>query len=172
MRVHMASRSPTSDDDTMTVRPSRGQPGDQVVDRDAGADVDARGRLAEHEHARARAPGSGASTTFCWLPPLSVEIERAGPLALTSRRPIQSLDERALGAVAEPAARRRAGRATDSDRFSATRELGDDALAAAVGGHERDVEPAGVGDLAASRGARPGSRMRPLTALGALPARA
>ena len=107
-RVHMASRSPASDDETTTVRPLRDSSRDQVVDGDAGADVDARGRLAEDEQRRARAPRQRATTTFCWLPPLSVEIGAPGPggddaEALASTRSTSSR----LRALVEPS---RAGR--------------------------------------------------------------
>src|SRR3954462_14111944 len=83
-----------------------------------------------------------ASTTFCWLPPLSVEIGAPGPAATTPSRSVQRSTTAAsapapprpapahggLGALAQPPAA--AEPAQDRQReVLADRELGDDALA-------------------------------------------
>ena len=46
---------------------------EQPVDLGLRADVDAARRLVEHQHLRARSRATSPSTTFCWLPPESVE---------------------------------------------------------------------------------------------------
>ena len=79
-----------------------------------------------------------ATTTFCWLPPLSVEISEPGVSVLISRRRLHSSTRARLVAMRELAAP--AEPAEDRQReVLADRELVDHALALAVGRDERDV---------------------------------
>ena len=171
MRVHMASRSPMSDDDTTTVRPLPRQPGDQVVDRDAGADVDARGRLAEHEQLRF-ARQAAAQHDLLLVAAAERRDQRAGTARLDLQAPGPAR-RRACASAPWPSRPRAPSRpSTDSERFSATEN------SAMTPSRPRSAGTSGMSrrpasrDLAATRRRARGSRMRPVTALGALPAKA
>ena len=109
-----------------------------------------------------------ATTTFCWLPPLSVEIGAPGPAVTTPRRCVQRSTSCASARWSSRPRRPRPPR-TDSDRFSLT------ANSAMIPSRPRSAGTRGMSRSRASAAsvhslARSGSRRRPLTGCAAQPA--
>ena len=151
----MASRSPSSDDETITVRPSRASSRDQLVDRDARADVDARGRLAEHEQRRLAGQAARHDDLL-----LVAAAERRDRRAGARRHDLQPLGPRARRARASrrwsSRPRRPSRPRTDSERFSLTANSAIDRPRAA-----RSAGTSGMSSSLASRDVAPDSSTAP-----------
>ena len=144
-RVHIASRSPRSDDDTITVRPSRASPASQLVDRHARADVDARGRLRKDEQLRI-ASEAPRHDDLLLVAAAERRDQRVGARRHDPEPLGPALDELLLSRLVEPPARPEPVEYRER-HVLADRKVRDDRLVRAVGGDEWDPQLASIGDI-------------------------
>ena len=112
-----------------------------LVDVPRGADVDTAGRLRDQQHAVARRDSSRARISFWMLPPERLLSGRVEPGVLTSNASTSSSQCRRMTRSRRKPKREKGRCALSiSSRFSATREVGDDAVAHPLLGHV--AEPA------------------------------